>query len=67
MVIRFDLILMIKIPVVGVVGTDGRVGIFVGTSRESKSSAMALTREELIHMTGWLVNYINETSMSKPK
>jgi hypothetical protein len=42
--------------------SDGGIGIFVAVSKDAKSAAMALTKEEMIKMAGWLITYIDSTN-----
>lgn len=45
--------------------TDGGIGLYYDT--DAPHGTLMLNREQLIQMTAWLVNYISETTTSKPK
>lgn len=38
--------------------SDGGIGIYYDLSKEAKSVAYALTKDEMINMAGWLITYI---------
>lgn len=47
--------------------TDGGIGIYADVNSNAKSVALALTKDEMLNLSGWLITYINNQRLDLPK